>query len=141
MTEGDEVPLPGVPGLALRTERAPNVRGAEAVGFGRDWAGAVAGLRVAGLVLVLDESLEGVEAPPAGVPLLYIGTVLPEAARGASVVLPCANVAEEEGTFVNVNGLRQPYLQATTPPGMARPAAWILEAVRSALGAGTEATV
>ena len=57
------------------------------------------------------------------------------------MVLPCANVAEEEGTFVNVNGLRQPYTQAKTPPGMARPAAWILGALRSALGAGTGATV
>ena len=141
VTAGGEVPLHGVPGLALRTERAPNVRGAEAAGFGRDWAGTVATLRSAGLVLVLDESLDGIEAPPAGVPFVYIGTVLPEAARGASVVLPCANVAEEEGTFVNVNGLRQPYLQAKTPPGMARPAAWILDAVRSALGAGTGATV
>jgi NADH-quinone oxidoreductase subunit G len=139
--EGDEVPLHGVPGLALRRERAPNVRGAEAAGFGRDWSGAVANLRSAGLVLVLDESLDGVEAPPAGVPFVYVGTVLPEVARGATVVLPCANAAEEEGTFVNANGLRQAYLQAKTPPGMARPAAWILGAVRSALGAATGATV
>jgi predicted molibdopterin-dependent oxidoreductase YjgC len=75
------------------------------------------------------------------VPFIYVGTVLHEVARGATVVLPCANVAEEEGTFVNVTGLRQPYYQAKTPPGMARPAAWILEAVRTALGAGTGATV
>ena len=140
VTESDEVPLPGVPGLALRTERAPNARGAAAAGFGRDWAGAVAQLPSAGLVLVLDESLEGVAAPPAGVPFVYVGTVLPEVARGASVVLPCANVAEEEGTFVNVSGLRQSYGQAKTSPGMARPAAWILGAVRGALGAGTGAT-
>ena len=141
VVEGEEVPLPGVLGLALRKERAPNVRGAEAAGFGRDWAGTVAQLRSAGLVLVLDESLDGVAAPPAGVPVVYVGTVLPKLARGASVVLPCANVAEEEGTFVNVAGLRQPYAQAKTPPGMARPAVWILDAVRSALGAGAGATV
>jgi NADH-quinone oxidoreductase subunit G len=141
VAEGEEVPLPGVPGLALRKERAPNVRGAEAAGFGRDWAGAVAQARTAGLLLVLDEPLDGVAAPPAGVPFVYIGTVLPEAARGATVVLPCANVAEEEGTFENVNGLRQSYAQAKSAPGMARPAAWILDAVRAALGAGTGATV
>jgi predicted molibdopterin-dependent oxidoreductase YjgC len=87
--------------------------------------------------VVLDDDLEGVEAPPAGVPLLYLGTTLPEAARGAAVVLPCANVAEEEGTFINVQDRRQAYYQAKSAPGMARPAAWILDAVLSALGAGT----
>jgi predicted molibdopterin-dependent oxidoreductase YjgC len=97
----------------------------------------VAQARSAGLLLVLDDDLEGVETPPPGVALLYIGTVLPEAARGAAMVLPCANVAEEEGTFVNVRGRRQAYYQAKTPPGMARPAAWILDAVLAALGAGT----
>jgi NADH-quinone oxidoreductase subunit G len=141
VAEGPEVPLHGVPGLALRAQRAPNVQGAAAAGFGRDWANAVAQVGSAGLLLVLDDALDGVGAPPAGVPFVYVGTVLPEAARGATVVLPCANVAEEEGTFENVNGLRQSYAQAKTPPGMARPAAWILEAVRSALGAGTGATV
>jgi NADH-quinone oxidoreductase subunit G len=140
VARGAAVPLHGVPGLALREERAPNVRGAEAAGFGRDWPGAVAAMASAGLLLVLDEALDGVGAPPADVPFVYVGTVLPDAARGATVVLPCANVAEEEGTFVNVNGLRQPYCQATTAPGMARPAAWILDAVRGAVGAGAEAT-
>jgi NADH-quinone oxidoreductase subunit G len=134
---GAEAPLAGVPDLALRAERAPNVGGALAAGFSRDWAASVAKARAAGLVLVLDDDLEGVEAPPSGVPLLYVGTVLPEAARGAAVVLPCANVAEEEGTFVNVRDRRQSYYQAKTPPGMARPAAWILDAVLAALGAGT----
>src|SRR5207302_4997249 len=33
--QGDEAPLPGVPGLALRKDRAPNVRGAELLGFTR----------------------------------------------------------------------------------------------------------
>jgi len=135
--QGEEAPLAGVPDLALRADRAPNVHGAEAAGFGRDWAGVVAKARSAGLLLVLDESLEGVEAPPLAVPLVYIGTTLPEAARGAAVVLPCANTAEEEGTFVNLRGRRQPYYQAKTPPGMARPAAWIIEEILAALGAGT----
>ncbi len=134
---GPEAPLAGVPDLALRAERAPNVRGAEAAGFSRDWTGAVARARTAGLVVVLDEDLDGIEALPAGVPLLYVGTTLPDAARGAAVVLPCANVAEEEGTFDNVQDRRQAYYQAKSAPGMARPAAWILDAVLSALGAGT----
>ena len=137
VAQGEEAPLAGVPDLALRADRAPNVHGAEAAGFGRDWAGAVAKARAAGLLLVLDEALEGFEALPPSVPMVYVGTALPEAARGAAVVLPCANAAEEEGTFLNLRGRRQPYYQATTPPGMARPAAWILEEILAALGAGT----
>jgi len=135
--EGDEAPLPGVPDLALRKERAPNVHGAVAAGFGRDFDRAVAAARAAGLVVVLDEDLHGVEPLPAAVPMIYVGTVLPEAARGAAVALPCANVAEEEGTFVNLRGRRQPYAQAKTPPGLARPAAWVLAEILDALGAGT----
>ena len=65
--------------------------------------------------------------------LIYIGTVLPDAARAAAVVLPCANMAEEGGTFQNLRGLRQHYSQAKSAPGMARPAAWILAEIHSAL--------
>jgi NADH-quinone oxidoreductase subunit G len=137
VASGEEAPLAGVPGLALRADRAPNVHGALAAGFTRDWASAAAKARSAGLLLVLDDDLAGVESAPAGVPLVYVGTTLPEAARGAAVVLPCANAAEEEGTFVNVSGLRQPYYQAKSPPGMARPAAWILDEILAALGAAT----
>jgi NADH-quinone oxidoreductase subunit G len=124
--EGEEAPLAGVPGLALRRERAPNVHGAAAAGFGRDWAAAVARARGAGLVLALDEPLDGLEVPVTAGALVYVGTVLPESARGAAVVLPCATMAEEDGTFMNLGGRRQPYGQAKTPPGMARPAAWVL---------------
>ncbi len=133
--QGPERPLAGVPDLALRAERAPNVAGALAAGFGRDWDAAVARARAAGLVLVLDESLAGLAEPVTDGALLYIGTVLPETARGAVVILPCTNVAEEEGSFVNLRGLRQRYAQARTPPGMARPAAWILDAILAALPA------
>ena len=131
--EGPEHPLPGVPDLALRKERAANVHGAVAAGFGRDWDAALGRARSAGLVLVLDEDLAGVPAPVTSGRLVYVGTVLSEAARGAAVVLPCANMAEEEGTFQNLRGLRQSYAQAKAAPGMARPAAWILAALRTAL--------
>ena len=115
------------------------MHGAVAAGFGRDWDRAVAATGAAGLVFVLDEALDGVPALAPGGPLVYVGTVLPEAARGAAIVLPCANMAEEEGTFVNLRGRRQGYGQAKSPPGMARPAAWILDEVLAALGAGTGA--
>ena len=131
--EGPEAPLAGVADLALRKERAPNVHGALAAGFSRDWAAAVERARSAGLVLALDDALAGVAAPLTQGRLVYVGTVLPEVARSAAVVLPCANVAEEEGTFQNLRGVKQRYAQAKTPPGMARPAAWVLGELRAAL--------
>jgi NADH-quinone oxidoreductase subunit G len=135
VTEGEEAPLPGESDLALRQERSPNVDGAVAAGFGRDWAAAVEGARGAALVLALDEDLHGLAAPLTDGALVYIGTVLPEAARTAAVVLPCANMAEEDGSFQNLRGLRQRYAQAKAPPGMARPAAWILGEILAAAGA------
>jgi NADH-quinone oxidoreductase subunit G len=131
--EGPERPLAGVPDLALRKERAPNVHGAVAAGFARDWGAAVERARQAGLVLVLDDDLGGLASPVTSGALVYVGTVLPDAARGAAVVLPCATMAEEEGTFQNLRGLRQRYGQAKSPPGMARPAAWILAEIHAAL--------
>src|SRR5205814_753962 len=55
-----------------------------------------------------------------------LGTVLPPVAREAAVALPIANVAEEEGTFVNRDGRVQRYFQAKPAPGMARPGWWAL---------------
>jgi NADH-quinone oxidoreductase subunit G len=134
VAEGSEAPLPGVPDLALRKERAPNVNGALAAGFTRDWAAAIEAAKRAAIVLALDEDLADVAQPLTAGRLIYVGTVLPAAARAAAVVLPCANVAEEEGTFENLRGVRQRYAQAKTPPGMARPAAWILVGVLEAAG-------
>ena len=132
--EGDERPLANVPDLALRKERAPNVNGALDAGFTKDWSAAVEKGRSAGVVLVLDELQDG-EAWSSGAPMIYIGTTLPEAARkSAAVVLPCTNMSEEEGTFKNLRGRVQRYNQARTPPGMARPAAWIIERVAEAAG-------
>jgi predicted molibdopterin-dependent oxidoreductase YjgC len=50
------------------------------------------------------------------------------------VVFPAANVAEEDGTFVNRDGRVQRYLQAKPAPGMARPAWWILGELLAELG-------
>jgi NADH-quinone oxidoreductase subunit G len=134
VAEGPEAPLAGVPDLALRKERAPNVNGALSAGFTRDWTAAVNAARQAALVLALDEDLAGLGQPLAAGKLIYVGTVLPQAARSAAVVLPCANLAEEEGTFENLRGVRQRYAQAKSAPGMARPAAWILGAILEASG-------
>jgi NADH-quinone oxidoreductase subunit G len=112
-----------VPNLALRPERAPNGTGAGLLGYTHDIAAALAAASAAGLVLVLDEPDVPVETK--GV-LIYAGTVLPAQARSAEVVLPLANMAEEDGTYVNRDGRVQRYLQAKPAPGMARPAWWVL---------------
>jgi NADH-quinone oxidoreductase subunit G len=136
--DGDEVPLAGVPHLALRTERAPNARGATALGYGDDIDRAMAAMPSANLVVLLDADLEGVsrEAVEQAGNVIVIGTALPDAARAARVVLPTTNVAEEDGTFVNRDGRVQRYLQAKPSPGMARPAWWILGELTVELGTG-----
>jgi NADH-quinone oxidoreductase subunit G len=122
---GEEAPLTGVPDLALRAERAPNTAGAELLGYSRDYRAALDAAASAAVVLVLDEPDALIQTAGA---LIYAGTVLPEqsGSRGADVVLPIANVAEHEGTFVNRDGRVQRYAQAKPAPGMARPAWWVL---------------
>ena len=123
VTMGEEAPLAGVPNLALRPERAPNVKGAELLGYTNGVSSALRVAQTAAVVLVLDEP--DVPAHGAGA-LIYLGVTLPESARGADIVLPIANVAEEEGTFVNRDGRVQRYFPAKPAPGMARPAWWAL---------------
>jgi len=43
---GEEAPLAGIPDLALRAERAPNAKGAEQLGYTRDYAQALATAKV-----------------------------------------------------------------------------------------------
>ncbi len=126
MVQGEEAPLAGVQNLALRADRAPNGTGAELLGYTRDVAAAVTAAANAALVLVLGEADVPIETQGA---LIYAGTVLPDHARGAEVVLPLATVAEEDGTFVNRDGRVQRYFQAKPSPGMARPAWWVLSEV------------
>jgi NADH-quinone oxidoreductase subunit G len=133
-----ESPLPGVPNLALRSERAPNATGARLLGYTEAFDATVRTAAEAGLVLVLDDPLAGlaVSALAGAGAVIYLGTVLPEAARGARVVLPIANVAEEDGTFVNRDRRVQRYFQARSAPGMARPAWWVLGELLAELGRG-----
>ncbi len=123
-----EVPLNGVPNLALRGERAANVAGATALGYREAYDAAAQAIDGASLVVVVDDDLEGIdrETLAKAAHVIYLGTVLPDAARGASLVLPTANTAEEDGTLVNRDRRVQRYYQAKTAPGMARPAWWIL---------------
>src|SRR5256886_15559704 len=119
---GDEAPLPGVPNLALRAERAPNAKGAEQLDYTRDYAAALDAAKTAAVLLVLDGPDCAVQTNG---PLIYLGTVLGADApcRRADVVLPIANVAEEDGTFVNRDAREQRSYQAKPAPGMAQRAA------------------
>ena len=123
----EEVPLAGIPNLALRRERVPNLVGAELVGYAVQWARAMAAIRAAGVVLVLDADLGPEdEAALAAAPGLVIrlATVMPEG-RNAELILPVTTMAEENGTYVNRDRRIQRYQQAKAQPGMARPAWWV----------------
>jgi predicted molibdopterin-dependent oxidoreductase YjgC len=124
---GDEAPLAGIPGLALRRERAPNLKGATLLGYTADWAAALREVPAAALVIVLDADLgpeeEAALAAARGLVVL-LATIMPET-RTAELILPITNMAEENGTYVNRDRRIQRYQQAKAQPGMARPAWWI----------------
>ena len=136
---GAEAPLAGVEDLALRAERAANVRGAELFGF-RESTSPLAGLRAGDVLVVADEELEGMETAAASRAdaVIVIGTTLPAWAQGgAAAVLPISNFAEEEGTFTNVSGRVQRFTQARAGAGLARPSFWVIGDLLAAAGEGT----
>ncbi len=141
VTLGAEAPLPGVPDLSLRAERAANGTGARVLGY-HDLADGAPSAGADDALLVLDDQLEG-ELPAAvrdlitrGARVVHVGTTLPAAvAARADVVLPIANHTEEEGTFTNLRGRVQRFLQARTAPGVARPGWFVLGDLTQRLGA------
>jgi NADH-quinone oxidoreductase subunit G len=138
VSQGPEAPLPGVEDLALRGDRAANVRGAEMAGFTRSDS-PLSGMQAGDVLIVADEELAGVDAAAAAKAgaIIVIGTTLPAWARhGASVVLPIANCMEEEGTFTNLRGRVQRFLQAKAAPGLARPSFFVIGDLLAALGEG-----
>jgi NADH-quinone oxidoreductase subunit G len=137
---GEEAPLAGIPDLALRRERAPNLVGARLVGYAGPWARARETVRTAGLVVVLDADLDPEdEAALAAAPGLVVrlATLMPET-RNAELILPVTIMAEENGTYVNRDRRVQRYQQAKAQPGMARPAWWVAGEVLA--GPGPDAT-
>jgi NADH-quinone oxidoreductase subunit G len=132
---GPEAPLDGVKDLALRAERAANVKAAEMLGFKKSDT-PLDGLRDGDVLIIADHELAEADlsALSRAGSIIVIGTTLPEAARNAIVVLPITNVAEEEGTFTNLRGRVQRYMQAKAAPGMARPAWWSVGDVLAFLG-------
>ena len=139
---GEEAPLPGVPNLALRRERAPNLAGAELLGYTPNWAAAMRAALGAALVVVLDADLSEADlaalAAARGA-VVVLGTVVPDGLRTAELLLPVTNMAEENGTYVNRDRRVQRFSQAKSQPGMARPAWWVAGEVLAAAGLAAEA--
>jgi NADH-quinone oxidoreductase subunit G len=139
---GPEAPLAGVADLALRADRAPNGRGAELLEFTRSET-PLDDLAAGDVLLVADEELAGIDpatlaaAVGRASSVVVIGTVLPTWAREAVAVLPIANMAEDEGTFTNLRGRVQRFLQAKQAPGLVRPGWAALSDVLTGLGEST----
>lgn len=133
---GPEAPLPGVPDLALRADRAPNLQGAELLGFVRHDADPLAGLKDGDVLVLADEDCTGLDLAKVSraSAIIVISTVLPHSVVTPNVVLPIANVAEEEGTFTSLRGRVQRFLQAKAAPGLARPSWFALADLNNALG-------
>ena len=58
----------------------------------------------------------------------------PAGLANVAAVLPITNFAEEEGTFTNLRGRVQRFLQAKAAPGLARPSWFVLADLLGALG-------
>ncbi|HEX6368055.1 MAG TPA: molybdopterin-dependent oxidoreductase [Longimicrobium sp.] len=139
--QGEQVVLPGYPDLALRTDRAANVVGAELFGFGRTGgADGKGGLEAAaghtGVLLVLGDELADAPADfgASASLFVYVGQQLSPAARNAHFVLPSTTFAEMEGTFTNVQRRVQRFWPALRAPGMSRPAWQILGVLLAGIG-------
>jgi NADH-quinone oxidoreductase subunit G len=138
---GDEAPLAGVPNLALRKERVPNLDGARLTGYATMWEDALRAVDATGLVIVLDAELDDAEAERvsgAGA-LVVMHTVDDERLKTAALVLPTTSMAEENGSYVNRDGRVQRFTGARAAPGMARPAWWIAAEAWALGGSGRQA--
>ena len=125
---GPAAPLEGVPNLALREERVPNLDGARLAGLDAPWAEAMGLVEGASLVIVLDAALDDAEAAALGraEAAVVLHTVDDDRLKSASLLLPVTSMAEENGTYVNRDRRVQRYTQAKAAPGMSRPAWWVL---------------
>jgi NADH-quinone oxidoreductase subunit G len=138
---GDEAPLLGVPDLALRRERVPNLDGARLAGYLASWQEALAQVDAVSLVVLLDVELDEAEAKllATGGVLVALTTLDDERLKGAVLLLPVTSLAEENGSYVNRARRVQRYTQAKSAPGMARPAWWIAAEAWAAGGPGRRA--
>jgi len=135
VTRGTEQPLPGVDDLALRADRAANGRGAELLGFTRSDR-PLSALEAGDAVILADQDVTPEEAAllAKASAVVLVSTFMPAALARADVVLPICNTAEEEGTFTNLRGRVQRFLQAKAAPGLARPSWYVLADLAGTLG-------
>jgi len=137
---GGEAPLPGIPNLALRAERAPNGAGARLAGYDAEWDSALAAAGSADLTLLLDVELSDQEADAVRRCKTVVRLATLEEDRfQAELVLPVTTMAEENGTYLNRDHRIQRFLQARPGPGMARPAWWVAAETWSRLAEGRDA--
>ena len=133
--QGPEAPLKGVEDLSLRADRAANARGAELLGFERSES-PLAGVKAGDAVIIADHDLTPEDAAhlSRASAVVLVSTFRPAALLKADVILPISNYIEEEGTFTNLRGRVQRFLQARAAPGMARPSWFVLADLSNALG-------
>jgi hypothetical protein len=136
---GDEAPLAGVPNLALRRERVPNLAGAELLGYGTAWEGGHAGgaERRSGRG-ARRRSLTGRRGRPGRGPRRggRAGHRRLRGIRNATLVLPVTTWRRRNGTYVNRDLRAQRYNQARSQPGwLDPPGGWR----RGARGPGPDA--
>ncbi len=124
---GDEAPLAGIPNLALRRQRVPNLAGATLAGYDGDWSQTVAAAGSADVVVVLDADLtdEEIATVSRARAVVGLGTVDDDRWSEWALILPTTTMVEENGTYLNRDSRMQRYFQAKPAPGMARPAWWI----------------
>jgi NADH-quinone oxidoreductase subunit G len=141
-TEG-EVPLPGFPLLARREDLAPNVNGAELLGFNRvgddDGSGGLDDIgKHTGVLIVVGDPLEDQPADfgAAAELFVYLGSYESEAAKNAHFVFPTTTFAEQEGSYTNVQDRVQRFWPGVRAPGSARPGWLILGALLAELTGG-----
>jgi NADH-quinone oxidoreductase subunit G len=139
VTTGDEAPLPGVEDLSLRRDRAANVVGAEKLGYRRT-ENVFDGYSDGDVLVIADDDLEGVstDAVAGSQNVIVIGTTVPQGFTNLAAVLPITNFSEEEGTFTNIRGRVQRFIQAKAAPGLARPSWLVLGDLLGAMGAQEE---
>lgn len=125
---GDEAPLVGVPNLALRAERTPNLEGARLVGYSDDVNGALNAVASAGLIVVADVDLPAADLArlaASQASLVVLCTVTPDWAERAELILPVTTMVEETGTYVNRDLRVQRFMQAKSAVGLAQPVWWV----------------
>jgi NADH dehydrogenase/NADH:ubiquinone oxidoreductase subunit G len=132
--QGPEAPL-----REWKTSRfaptAPPMAGAELLGFARSRT-PLAEISTGDAVIIADHDLTADDAAQLSraSAIVVVSTFMPTTLTRADVILPIGNHLEEEGTFTNLRGRVQRFLQARAAPGMARPSWYVLADLANALG-------